>query len=135
MELKVWVEGIQRIVCGVTETTTCQVRFSFFFCLAFGFFLWRINFILFILSTKIFCLLIVEKNTCVIRVFVIEKIVQLKMKFHSLNVWQQLGKNESKIFRVAFGDYYSWNMTKCMLKYLKKILLQITFFMLIIVSR
>lgn len=26
MELKVWVEGIQRIVCGVTETTTCQVR-------------------------------------------------------------------------------------------------------------
>lgn len=26
MELKVWVEGIQRIVCGVTEATTCQVR-------------------------------------------------------------------------------------------------------------
>jgi hypothetical protein len=26
MELKVWVEGIQRIVCGVTEKTTCQVR-------------------------------------------------------------------------------------------------------------
>lgn len=25
MELKVWVEGIQRIVCGVTEATTCQV--------------------------------------------------------------------------------------------------------------
>lgn len=25
MELKVWVEGIQRIVCGVTEVTTCQV--------------------------------------------------------------------------------------------------------------
>ncbi|XP_037946000.1 GATA zinc finger domain-containing protein 14-like isoform X2 [Teleopsis dalmanni] len=24
MELKVWVEGIQRIVCGVTVTTTCQ---------------------------------------------------------------------------------------------------------------
>ncbi|KAG4072208.1 hypothetical protein HA402_007618 [Bradysia odoriphaga] len=24
MELKVWVEGIQRIVCGVTEKTTCQ---------------------------------------------------------------------------------------------------------------
>lgn len=24
MELKVWVEGIQRIVCGVTEVTTCQ---------------------------------------------------------------------------------------------------------------
>ncbi|KAL6262418.1 hypothetical protein P5V15_007505 [Pogonomyrmex californicus] len=24
MELKVWVEGIQRIVCGVTESTTCQ---------------------------------------------------------------------------------------------------------------
>ncbi|XP_060531139.1 ras association domain-containing protein 8 [Cylas formicarius] len=24
MELKVWVEGIQRIVCGVSETTTCQ---------------------------------------------------------------------------------------------------------------
>lgn len=24
MELKVWVEGIQRIVCGVTELTTCQ---------------------------------------------------------------------------------------------------------------
>lgn len=28
MELKVWVEGIQRIVCGVTETTTCQVNIS-----------------------------------------------------------------------------------------------------------
>lgn len=26
MELKVWVEGIQRIVCGVTEATTCQVN-------------------------------------------------------------------------------------------------------------
>ncbi len=26
MELKVWVEGIQRIVCGVTDKTTCQVR-------------------------------------------------------------------------------------------------------------
>jgi hypothetical protein len=25
MELKVWVEGIQRIICGVTENTTCQV--------------------------------------------------------------------------------------------------------------
>lgn len=25
MELKVWVEGIQRIVCGVTNETTCQV--------------------------------------------------------------------------------------------------------------
>lgn len=25
MELKVWVEGIQRIVCGVTVNTTCQV--------------------------------------------------------------------------------------------------------------
>lgn len=25
MELKVWVEGIQRVVCGVTESTTCQV--------------------------------------------------------------------------------------------------------------
>ncbi|CAG0919946.1 unnamed protein product [Notodromas monacha] len=24
MELKVWVEGIQRVVCGVTEKTTCQ---------------------------------------------------------------------------------------------------------------
>jgi len=24
MELKVWVDGIQRIVCGVTENTTCQ---------------------------------------------------------------------------------------------------------------
>ncbi|VVC37264.1 Hypothetical protein CINCED_3A014068 [Cinara cedri] len=24
MELKVWVEGIQRVVCGVTESTTCQ---------------------------------------------------------------------------------------------------------------
>uniref|UniRef100_A0A8C4WWY4 Ras association domain family member 8a n=1 Tax=Eptatretus burgeri TaxID=7764 RepID=A0A8C4WWY4_EPTBU len=24
MELKVWVEGVQRVVCGVTETTTCQ---------------------------------------------------------------------------------------------------------------
>ncbi|XP_030759958.1 ras association domain-containing protein 8 [Sitophilus oryzae] len=24
MELKIWVEGIQRIVCGVTEATTCQ---------------------------------------------------------------------------------------------------------------
>lgn len=29
MELKVWVEGIQRIVCGVTEATTCQVLFLF----------------------------------------------------------------------------------------------------------
>jgi hypothetical protein len=29
MELKVWVEGIQRIVCGVTEKTTCQVRNHF----------------------------------------------------------------------------------------------------------
>lgn len=28
MELKVWVEGIQRIVCGVSETTTCQVSIS-----------------------------------------------------------------------------------------------------------
>jgi hypothetical protein len=27
MELKVWVEGIQRIVCGVTEKTTCQVSY------------------------------------------------------------------------------------------------------------
>lgn len=27
MELKVWVEGIQRIVCGVTDKTTCQVRY------------------------------------------------------------------------------------------------------------
>lgn len=26
MELKVWVEGIQRIVCGVTDATTCQVN-------------------------------------------------------------------------------------------------------------
>lgn len=24
MELKVWVDGVQRIVCGVTEFTTCQ---------------------------------------------------------------------------------------------------------------
>ncbi|KAF2346324.1 Ubiquitin-related domain, partial [Trinorchestia longiramus] len=24
MELKVWVDGIQRIVCGVTQATTCQ---------------------------------------------------------------------------------------------------------------
>ena len=32
MELKVWVEGIQRIVCGVTETTTCQVNNVFFKC-------------------------------------------------------------------------------------------------------
>uniref|UniRef100_A0A8C7PND6 Ras-associating domain-containing protein n=1 Tax=Oncorhynchus mykiss TaxID=8022 RepID=A0A8C7PND6_ONCMY len=24
MELKVWVDGVQRIVCGVTEHTTCQ---------------------------------------------------------------------------------------------------------------
>jgi len=24
MELKVWVDGVQRIVCGVTEVTTCQ---------------------------------------------------------------------------------------------------------------
>ena len=24
MELKVWVEGIQRVICGVTEATTCQ---------------------------------------------------------------------------------------------------------------
>lgn len=31
MELKVWVEGIQRIVCGVTEKTTCQVRSCLFF--------------------------------------------------------------------------------------------------------
>lgn len=28
MELKIWVEGIQRIVCGVTEDTTCQVDIS-----------------------------------------------------------------------------------------------------------
>lgn len=28
MELKVWVEGIQRIVCGVTDSTSCQVSFS-----------------------------------------------------------------------------------------------------------
>lgn len=27
MELKVWVEGIQRIVCNVTDSTTCQVCF------------------------------------------------------------------------------------------------------------
>lgn len=27
MELKVWVEGIQRVVCGVTESTTCQVSY------------------------------------------------------------------------------------------------------------
>ena len=25
MELKVWVEGIQRVVCGVCDRTTCQV--------------------------------------------------------------------------------------------------------------
>lgn len=24
MELKVWVDGVQRIVCGVNEFTTCQ---------------------------------------------------------------------------------------------------------------
>lgn len=24
MELKVWVDGVQRVVCGVTEFTTCQ---------------------------------------------------------------------------------------------------------------
>ena len=30
MELKVWVEGIQRIVCGVTDKTTCQVGQTFF---------------------------------------------------------------------------------------------------------
>ena len=30
MELKVWVEGIQRIVCGVTEKTTCQVKLIHF---------------------------------------------------------------------------------------------------------
>lgn len=30
MELKVWVEGIQRIVCGVTENTTCQVILNSF---------------------------------------------------------------------------------------------------------
>lgn len=24
MELKVWVDGIQRVVCGVSEHTTCQ---------------------------------------------------------------------------------------------------------------
>ena len=35
MELKVWVEGIQRIVCGVTEKTTCQVgsKDSYMYCL------------------------------------------------------------------------------------------------------
>lgn len=27
MELKVWVEGIQRVVCGVNESTTCQVSY------------------------------------------------------------------------------------------------------------
>lgn len=31
MELKVWVEGIQRIVCGVTVNTTCQVNNGFFY--------------------------------------------------------------------------------------------------------
>ena len=31
MELKVWVEGIQRIVCGVTDKTTCQVSLIFHF--------------------------------------------------------------------------------------------------------
>jgi hypothetical protein len=39
MELKVWVEGIQRIVCGVTETTTCQVLLQQYFleyCASFG---------------------------------------------------------------------------------------------------
>ena len=30
MELKVWVEGIQRTVCGVTDKTTCQVRLPFY---------------------------------------------------------------------------------------------------------
>lgn len=29
MELKVWVEGYPRIVCGVSETTTCQVFISY----------------------------------------------------------------------------------------------------------
>lgn len=24
MELKVWVDGVQRVVCGVSEQTTCQ---------------------------------------------------------------------------------------------------------------
>lgn len=24
MELKVWVDGVQRVVCGVTEATTCH---------------------------------------------------------------------------------------------------------------
>lgn len=24
MELKVWVDGVQRVVCGVNEKTTCQ---------------------------------------------------------------------------------------------------------------
>ena len=33
MELKVWVEGVQRIVCGVTERTTCQVRLLLLLCL------------------------------------------------------------------------------------------------------
>ena len=33
MELKVWVEGIQRIVCGVTDKTTCQVRLTSIFSL------------------------------------------------------------------------------------------------------
>lgn len=30
MELKVWVEGIQRIVCGVTVQTSCQVVIQYF---------------------------------------------------------------------------------------------------------
>lgn len=30
MELKVWVEGIQRIVCGVTEDTTCQASVAYY---------------------------------------------------------------------------------------------------------
>lgn len=44
MELKVWVEGIQRIVCGVTETTTCQVSWKVIYphfilgCIAFNHF-------------------------------------------------------------------------------------------------
>ena len=29
MELRVWVDGVQRVVCGITEQTTVQVCFIF----------------------------------------------------------------------------------------------------------
>lgn len=35
VELKVWVEGIQRVVCGVCDRTTCQVLFNFIILIQF----------------------------------------------------------------------------------------------------